>query len=314
MRAEPSVGRALLLGGALLLAACAGGPGGWKHVSTPHFDLYTTGGSHAYGPVLERLEMVHTALSKTFFQDTEVPGFDVFLYEPEEAMYILGDYGGRFVANLGPRGTLVMKNSASSEDIDPLATHELAHGFIRATFKTVPIWFNEGLATYLGSLRMRDGLACFGGRDRMQSREAIRGTLVPVRDLFAARGAQFYDASWEHSHYATGWAIIHFLFHGEGNRLRKRFDAFAKHFAVPANIETVSFEAWANVFPEIPIDELDTRLKDHVRNVFDRPGGRCMGIPFQEPPAPDYKVEPANLALVQEREAWLKANRLRLKW
>jgi hypothetical protein len=314
MNTERIGGRALLLGGALLFAACAGGPMGWKHVSTPHFDLYTTGGGHAYKPVLERLEMVHVALSKTFFQDSEVPGFDVFLYEPEEAMYILGDYGGRFVGNLGPRGTLVMKNGASSEDIDPLVTHELAHGFIRATFKTVPIWFNEGLATYLGSLRMRDGLACFGGRDRMRSIETVRGQLIPVRELFAARGAQFYDASWEHSHYASGWAVIHYLFHGEGNRLRPRFDAFAKHFSVPGDVQTVSFEAWANVFPEIPIDELDTRLKDHVRNVFDRPGGKCMGIPFKEPPEPDYKVEPANMTLVNEREAWLKANRLRLKW
>ncbi|HXU81485.1 MAG TPA: DUF1570 domain-containing protein [Polyangia bacterium] len=307
-------GKALLFGGALFLASCAGGPLGWKHVATTHFDLYTTGGSHTYGPVLERLEMVHLALSQTFFQNTDVPGFEVFVYEPEEAMYILGDYGGRFVAGLGPKGTLVMKNGASSEDIDPLAAHELAHGFIRATFKTIPVWFNEGLATYLGSLRMRDGLACFGGRDRMRSGEAVRGQLIPVRELFAARGAEFHDASWEHSHYASGWAVIHYLLHGEGGRLRRRFDAFNKHFADPGSVETVSFEAWANVFPDIPIEQLDTRVKDHLRNVFDRPGGKCMGIPFKEPPPPVYKVEPANMSLVNEREAWLKANRLRLKW
>src|SRR4051812_2372678 len=116
MTAQRPDGRALLLGAALLVSACASGPMGWKHVSTTHFDLYTTGNGHAYKPVLERLEMVQVALAKTFFQDTEVPGFDVFLYEPEEAMYILGDYGGRFVGNLGQRGTLVMKNGASSED------------------------------------------------------------------------------------------------------------------------------------------------------------------------------------------------------
>jgi hypothetical protein len=313
MRAE-STRPALLLGGALVLASCASGPLGWKHVSTTHFDLYTTGGSHAYGPVLERLEMVHVALSQTFFQNTDVPGFDVFLYEPEEAMYILGDYGGRMVGNLGPRGTMVMKNGASSEDIDPLATHELAHAFIGHTFKTIPVWFNEGLASYLGTLRMRDGLACFGGRDRLRSAEAVRGMLVPVRELFAARGAEFHDASWEHSHYASGWAVIHYLLHGEGGRLRPRFDAFNKHFAVPANVQTVSFEAWADVFPDIPIDQLDTRIKDHIFNVFNRPGGKCLGIPFKEPPAPDYQVEPANMALVNEREAWLKANRLRLRW
>jgi len=313
MTAHRSGGRWLLLGGALLLAACASGPAGWKHVSTPHFDLYTTCNGHGYEPVLERLEMVHSALTKTFFQNTEVPGFDVFLYEPEDAMYILGDYGGRFV-HLGARGTLVMKNGADSEYIDPLVTHELAHGFIGATFKTIPIWFNEGFATYLGSLRMRDGMACFGGRDRMWSQETYRGQFIPVRELFAARGAEFYGESWEHSHYASGWAVIHYLFHGEGNRLRPRFDAFAKHFAVRDKIETVSFDAWANVFPEIPIDQLDNRLKDHMRNVFDRPGGKCMGIPFKEPPEPDYKVEPADMKLVHEREAWLKQNRLRLKW
>jgi len=308
------MGRALLIWGALTLGGCASGPRAWKHVSTPHFDLYTQGGKHAYGPVLERLEMVHLALSQTFFQSTDVSGFEVFLYEPEDAMYILGDYGGRFVGGLGPKGTLVMKNGASSEDIDPLAAHELAHGFIGATFRTIPVWFNEGLASYLGTMRMRDGLACFGGRDRMRSRQAIRGQLIPVRELFAVRGARFYDASWEHSHYASGLAIIHFLFHGEESRLRPRFDAFAKHFAVRANVETVTFDAWANTFPDIPIDQLDNRVKDHLRDVFDRPGGKCMAIPFKEPPEPDYKVAPADLALVQQREGWLKANRLRLKW
>jgi hypothetical protein len=313
MSAKQTTARALLVGGALALASCAHGPRSWKHVNTPHFDLYTTGGRNAYGPVLDRLEMVHVALSKSFFQNTDVPGFEVFLYEPEDAMYILGDYGGQFIGGLGPKGILVMKDGASSEDIDPLAAHELAHGFIGATFRTVPVWFNEGLASYLGTLRMRDGIACFGGRDRLQSREAYRGQLIPVRALFAASGSKFHDASWEHSHYASGWTVIHYLFHGENGRLRRRFDAFAKHFSVPDNVETVSFEAWANVFPEIPIEQLDNRLKDHLRNVFDRPGGKCMGFPF-EPPAVDYKVEPADMTFVQTREGHFKAHPMRLRF
>jgi hypothetical protein len=308
--------KSLVLASTLVFASCASGPmiGGWKHVSTPHFDLYTTTGRNAYGPVLEHLELVHSVLSQTFFQNTEVPGFDVFLYEPEDSLNILGDYAGRFNNNLGPRGTLVMKDGASSEYIDPLTAHELSHGFIRATFKTIPTWFNEGLATYLGSLRMRGGGACFGGRDRMISPEAIRGQLIPVRELFAARNAEFHDASWENSHYASGWSIIHYLFHGEGGRLRPRFDAFAKHFSVVANVQTVSFDAWANVFPEIPIDQLDNRVKDHVRDVFDRPGGKCMGFRFEEPPAPELKVEPADMKLVNEREGWLKAHPMRLRF
>jgi len=314
MTLQRMTGRALLLGGALALTACASGPRSWKHVSTPHFDLYTQGGGNAYGPVLERLEMVHLALSTTFFQDTNVPGFDVFLYEPEDGMYILGDYGGRFLGGLGPKGTLVMKNGASSEDIDPLATHELAHGFIRATFRSVPVWFNEGFASYLGTLRMRDGMACFGGRDRMRSRQALRNQLIPVRELFAARSAQFHDRSWEHSHYTSGLAIIHFLFHGEGNRLRPRFDAFAKHFSVKADVTSVSFEAWANTFPDIPIEQLDNRVKDHMQTVFNVPGGKCLAIPFKEPPEPDYKVEPADTAFIQQREKWLYDNRPRLTW
>jgi hypothetical protein len=307
--------RFLLPAAALLLTVgCAvHDPIGWKHVTTPHFELYTKGGRNAYGPILERLEMVHLALSKFFFGMTDVPGFDVFLYEPEEAMYMLGDYGGQFTFLEG-RGTLVMKNGASSESIDPLAAHELAHGFINATFKTVPVWFNEGFATYLGSIRMRDNMACFGGRDRMQSREAYRGQLIPVRELWTAGGGKFHDESWETSHYVSGWAIIHYLFHGEGNRLRSRFDAFAKHFSVPGNVNSVSFRAWADTYPEIPVTQLDNRIKDHLRDVFDRPGGKCMAFPFEPPPAPDYKVEPADMALVQRREGILKAHPMRLKW
>jgi hypothetical protein len=309
--------------GALLVAAALAGcahdpigitdPIGWKHVSTAHFDLYTRQGRHAYGPILERLEMVHAALSKFFFGMTDVPGFDVFLYEPEDALYILGDYGGQFT-HLDGRGTLVMKDGASSETIDPLAAHELSHGFIGATFRTIPVWFNEGFATYLGSIRMRSDMACFGGRDRMQSREAYRGQLVPVRELFSVGGSGFHDPSWETSHYVSGWAVIHYLFHGEGNRLRRRFDAFAKHFAVPDDVHTVSFEAWADTYPEIPIEQLDNRIKDHLRDVYDRPGGKCMGFPFEQPPTPNYKVVPADMAFINKREAYFKAHPMRLRW
>ena len=298
---------------ALALVGCAHEPMGWKHVATQHFDLYTTGDRHAYGPVLERLETVHLVLSKFFFGNTDVPGFDVFLYEPEDAMYILGDYGGQFIAGLGSRGTLVMKNGASSEYIDPLAAHELSHGFIGRTFRTIPVWFNEGFATYLGSIRMRDGAACFGGRDRMEAREAARGMLIPVRRLFVASGAQFHDVSWETSHYVSGWAVIHYIFHGENHQLRRRFDAFAKHFSIPNAGPDVSFEAWQDTFPEIPLDQLDNRLKDHLRDVYDRPGGKCMAFPFEPPPAPDFKVEPADMTLVQDREKVLKAHPLRLR-
>src|SRR5581483_9436325 len=114
---------------------------------------------------------------------TDVPGFDVFLFDSADAMYILGDYGGQF-SHLDGRATLVMRDGASSEQIDPLAAHELAHGFIGATFRTIPVWFNEGFAMYLESLRMRSDLACFGGRDRMQAPEAYRNQLIPVRQLF----------------------------------------------------------------------------------------------------------------------------------
>jgi hypothetical protein len=305
--------RALLPAAVLALASCAHGPRTWKHVSTAHFDLYTTTKANAYEPLLERLEMVHNVLSTSFFQITDVPGYDVFLYEPEDAMYILGDYGGSFRPDLGPRGTLVMKDGASSEHVDPLATHELAHGFIGRTFKTIPVWFNEGLATYLGSLRMRDGMACFGGRDRMQSREAYRTQLIPVKELFLAAPGTFHDQSWETSHYVSGWAVIHYLFHGEGSALRKRFDAFTKHFSVRDDVRRVSFAAWANTFPEIPIGQLDNRIKDHLREVFDRPGGKCLAFPYKEPPTPDFKVEPADMALISAREKVLKATPGRLK-
>jgi hypothetical protein len=79
-------------------------------------------------------------------------------------------------------------------------------------------------------------------------------------------------------------------------------------------VQTVSFDAWANTYPEIPIEQLDNRLKDHLRDVFDRPGGKCMGFPFDPPPEPNYKVVPADMAFINKREALFKAHPLRLRW
>jgi hypothetical protein len=300
-------GALLLVGLAAGLAGgCAHDIPGWKRVSSDHFHLFTDLGAHSYEPVLERLEDVHGGLASSFFRGTVTPPLEVFLFTEGEFRELAGPWGGLYIGQRGKGGALAIYDGWDPRFVDVVAAHELAHGFIAATFPSVPNWFNEGFASYLESIIVEQDKVWFGSIGTNAGLTAGSGKMVPIAALFAAPWRDFHG-DWESSHYATAWAVVHYILHGEDRALRRRFDQFG--VALARGGGGASARAWQEVFPEIPLAELVGRVRDHIGTAFARHVDSRMGFRFQRPAQGPLQVEAADPARVEAMRAALRRGR-----
>jgi hypothetical protein len=298
-------GRIVLLAVAVGAAGCAHDLPGWKLASTEHFRLYTDLRRGTYEPVLDHLEDVHAGLTSSMFTSASVPPMEVLLLEDGDFHDLLGPIGGMFVHGLGhSKGILVVYDGGDPEFVDQTAAHELTHGFIAATFRSTPIWFNEGFATYTESIMLREGAVMFGSHNLQAANEAADGRLMPVGELFAAPSGRFHG-DWERSYYATSWALIHYLWHGEGKRLRRRFMQLGEVMSEQKGPDR-SAHAWEVVYPDVPLAELDDRLSHHMHEALERGRDSVVGFRMVKPVRAPLRLEPADRAYLDEVRAALR--------
>jgi hypothetical protein len=291
------------------LFGCAHDLPGWKQATTPHFRLYTDQKSRSFEWVLDRLEHVHVGLTNSLFtQQTELPPMEVFLFSPSEFHELLGPVGGVAMPGVGRNGVLVLFDGYDPKFVDRTAAHELAHGFIGATFVQPPVWFNEGFATYAESMRVLENAVLFGSNDVGVADEAAGNRLVKVAELFAARPRDFHGV-WEIRQYTTAWAVIHYLWHGEQKALRRRFDAFGAALSAEKGAPGGSVRAWEATYPDVPLSAVDERLRAHMHETFGRGRDSVVGFRFQRPDRPQTVLTPADLAYVEQVRTQLRKHR-----
>ncbi|MEM1166312.1 MAG: DUF1570 domain-containing protein [Planctomycetota bacterium] len=100
-----------------------------------------------------------------------------------------------------------------------IAAHEGWHQYTQRTFdESLPIWAEEGLATYMEGFRQRDGRAVFLPWSNLERYDQLRrahtsGTLISLDELLAAAPEDYagFDDERLLTYYAQVWALIHFL-------------------------------------------------------------------------------------------------------
>lgn len=304
-RAMAAASRASALGFLLfcltLAGACAHDLPGWKVARSEHFLVYTDQKPRVFEPVLDRLEDVYAGLTASLFS-AEIPATEVFLLEPSEFESLLGPWGGLAFRH-DRRTILVLQEGWEWAFLEKTVAHELAHAFIGATFRAPPIWFNEGLATFAESIRVQDKAVLFGSNKTSVASLAAAGRLVKTNDLFLAPFTDFHG-DWEERHYATAWAVVHYIWLGENKQLRPRFDAFGAALSEEGGKTGGTLRAWARVFPEVPLTELDGRLLDHMNKSFGRGRDAVVGFKFERKDRAPTNLTPADMVYVEEiREA-----------
>lgn len=130
--------------------------------------------------------------------------------------------GGRGVFwDIGIQGTFV------------IAAHEGWHQYLQRTFKhRVPVWLDEGLATYMEAFRWDSsgsGRPIFTGWSNVERFDHLRaassaGGLVSLEELLNQTPQELIQRSDELAltYYAQVWALTHFLREGEGGKYKEK--------------------------------------------------------------------------------------------
>lgn len=213
-----------------------GSPG--RIIRTHHYRIYTTDPR----PVItDRLPgFLETALDHYRSGLGSLPGpstrLDTYLLTSRPqwqraTLRLLGEAGKPFT-NIG-RGGFATRGIAMLYDIGvfdtlAIAAHEGWHQYTQRTFREpLPMWFEEGIATYMEGHKWAGDEPVFLpwaniGRFDALAEAVNAGEFVPLEALLTTRLEDNLAQPSERgvSYYAHVWALVHFLNEGEGGRRR----------------------------------------------------------------------------------------------
>jgi hypothetical protein len=157
---------------------------GWQQLRSEHFRVQTDLSPSAARVTLERMETLRSALQTAWMvpEDTPDTADVVVLGETAELLTFTDWLGLSSVSGSRPLIVTAALSTGAFEDPLPNITvlaHELTHVLVRWRIPSVAPWYEEGLATLLGTMQIRGGpLASFGGR-------GVHAPLVSAGKLFA---------------------------------------------------------------------------------------------------------------------------------
>jgi hypothetical protein len=209
-------------------------------IVTPHYRIYTT---LEYDGVVDELPVfLEHALTqyRTALADLPAPKqpMETYLFHDRrqwaaKTRQLLPDYAATF-DNLG-RGGYATGGTAVLYYIDyrkvprdtfAIAAHEGWHQYTQSTFThPLPIWLEEGIATYMEGIRQINGGFVFQPRrnhERLSAlREAVRyDRLIPLDELLDEPPQTFLKQDKRRllTYYAQVWALAQYLMYGEAGR------------------------------------------------------------------------------------------------
>ena len=222
---------------ALFLCVLCALPGGanpqsrdtWRSVRTNNLFVIGNADAEKVRQVATWLEFFHGAFGRLVSRnviDSSVPttvilfrddaSFDPFkpLYRGRPAnvsgYFQSGDDVNYIAISLDPR------------ERDPFSTafHEYIHAHVNENIPGAPLWLNEGLAEFYGSIQFASGEAILGAPLMQYIRYLRQRELLPLATLFSiGTGSDHYNESDKTGiFYGQSWALVHYLMLGDRGR------------------------------------------------------------------------------------------------
>jgi tetratricopeptide (TPR) repeat protein len=197
---------------------------------------------------------------------------------------------------LGTRDANYVMIQGGSE-IDRVVYHELVHYFVRNTAsKSLPLWFNEGLAEFYSTFVAR-GETIDLGRPIQEHVLALRNEpLIPLVELLAVTPSSklYNEGSRQGMFYAESWALVHYLMLGSPQR-QGQLGTFLSLLGAGKPVDE-AFQAAFNA----KYEEMENELRRYVRGLtmnytrYNAADVKAAPIPAPQPLARDVLL--VNLA------------------
>ena len=120
---------------------------------------------------------------------------------------------------------LVLFEDATIDNSLTTLYHEAFHHFMSISSKhTMPYWFNEGMADYMGGMTIEDGQILRKARVLTNECRNIQQALkqdfyLPFEKIMTQSPAEFYSGQVGFK-YSQAWSMCHFFHHAEGGKYR----------------------------------------------------------------------------------------------
>jgi tetratricopeptide (TPR) repeat protein len=238
---------------------------------------------------------------------------EVLIFESEEGYFVYNDYtvGSRQEHTLGAyspwHGQMALFEGVDVQETSRVLSHEGFHQSLHALAPDVPIWFNEGMAEYVGAARVEKGAVVerggiqTGRLDNLIMAVKYGWQPLPFPEIMLQSQAGFY-AEQAPLKYAQAWSMVRYFMDGDGGRwkpvLKEYIGRILKGDSGPA-----AFEA---TFAKQDVKEMEAGWLKHYGLV---PKAKPVKeIPLSDPgPAGIAAPAPPEVPVDPERSIPLKA-------
>jgi hypothetical protein len=236
----------------------------WQRITSEHFVVDTDSDADTSGPLIDRLEDVHAALSQTFFQGLAVRRVRVLLFDRKRDYQTIrpSTIAAGFFQSFPDGGVLVFSAQEESfDEVASIATHELAHRFLRALAPGVPAWLNEGFAQYVEAIEVKDDLVVFDASSALS--RATHAPLLPLSQVLAATNVHYHgDANG--GYYLTSRRLVRWLFGDPAPGTVARFRTLVARAAAASSIEDQE-AAVSAALGGLPFPEVEQQIRSDYR-------------------------------------------------
>ncbi|HEX7898907.1 MAG TPA: hypothetical protein VF950_14180 [Planctomycetota bacterium] len=251
---------------------------GAKHVKEfPHFIVMTDMSKEKTELYGSRLEAAYKHFAETFKEhfadDPKRPKPRVAVFNTREAYLTYGELtlSGRQEWTLGYFHPL-FKELLLFEDVDMDGTlqtlyHESFHHFMNLIAPKTPFWFNEGIAEYMGGLKVevskKEAKVVEKARILDGRLKVLKGALpmaLPFKDIMLQTPGQFYAGPVSFK-YSQAWSMVHFFYETPAHR--PRIQAYMAALVKGQDAKA----AFESAFGDAPMDALQKEWLEYVKKL-----------------------------------------------
>ncbi len=242
----------------------------WRSVRTNNLFVIGNADPERLRQVAVWLEFFHSAFGRLISRnviDASVPTTVIVFRDDASFLPFKPLYQGR-PANLAgffqpgeDVNYIAMSLDPHLRDPFSVAFHEYVHLHLRDNIPNVPLWLNEGLAEFYGSLEFSGNEAILGvplGYIRLLRSEE----LLPLKTLFSidARSAHYNEQEKTGIFYGQSWALVHYLMLGGGPARQDQFKRFLNLIGRGDDAAKAMEDSFG-----MTLDQIENELRAYIR-------------------------------------------------
>lgn len=242
----------------------------WRSVRTNHLFVIGNAEPEKLRQVAVWLEFFHSAFGRLVSRnvlDSSVPSTVVVFRDDASFTPFKPLYQGRpaNVAGYFQPGDdvnyIAMSLDPHGRDSFSVAFHEYVHLHLQENVPKVPVWLNEGLAEFYGSLQFSNSEAVIGATLPYYIRLLRSQELLPLETLLSidTRSPHYNEQDKTGIFYGESWALVHYLMLGGSGRQEQ----FKRFLNLVGRGEDVA-KAMENSFG-MTLDAIEKELRAYIR-------------------------------------------------